>query len=179
MPQRARLEELWRKVDAFFERVDSRLPGEMACAAGCADCCRRRLSVTGLEAEVILEELTRLPPDERARLAERAAAGGEACAALGEDGRCGIYASRPLVCRSHGLPIRFEAEAPGRRSLPVVDACPKNFIGRDLAAVDPACVLDQRTLSTILAALDAAHADASGRDRGERFDLAALLAEAG
>jgi hypothetical protein len=107
------------------------------------------------------------------------------CAALDPDGRCGIYAFRPLVCRSHGLPLRFPGDsdgapvsngAPGRRSLPVLDACAKNFTERELASIDADCVLDQATLSTLLAAVDAAHAAETGRARGERFDLAELLA---
>jgi uncharacterized protein len=73
------------------------------------------------------------------------------------------------------LPIRF-APAKGARALPVLDACPKNFEGEPLASLDPSTVLDQQTLSTVLAALDAAHADALGRPRGERIDIAALLA---
>jgi hypothetical protein len=79
-----------------------------------------------------------------------------------------------MVCRSHGLPLRLTS--PGRR-LPVVDACPKNFVGRDLDGIDRECVLDQATLSTMLAAIDASFADASGLARGLRAPLADLLVE--
>ena len=57
----------------------------------------------------------------------------------------------------------------------MLDACPKNFVGQDLAAVNAASVMDQATLSTILGALDAADADEAGRERGERLAIAALL----
>jgi uncharacterized protein len=172
---RARLAELFARIDAFFDRVREREPGGLTCHAGCDDCCQRRLSVTGIEAEVIAEGLAGLPEDVRERASARAAAkGATACAALEPDGRCAIYAVRPVVCRTHGLPIRF-APPEERRSLPVIDACPKNFGGRDLASIDPACVLDQTTLSTVLGALDAAHAGEKARPRGERVDLASLL----
>lgn len=193
---RDRLDELVGKVDAFFTRVHARFPGSdgVTCRAGCDDCCRRRFSVTALEAEVIAEHLAALPDAARAELAARAEHGDAAvCPALQPDGRCAVYAARPLICRTHGLPIRFAAPtAPpggfegrdraivgaGRRALPVVDACPRNFEGRALDALPADCVLDQATVSTVLGALDAARAAELGRARGERTELAALLATA-
>jgi len=171
------LEELWRKIDAFFERVRGRYPSALACRAGCDDCCKRRLSVTGVEADAIVEGLAAMG-EAGERLAERArGSDGSVCAALGPDGRCGIYAVRPLVCRSHGLPIRFTPERAvgGRRGLPVIDACEKNFQTHSLPSLDADCVLDQETLSVLLAAVDAANADALGRPRGVRFELAELV----
>jgi uncharacterized protein len=90
------------------------------------------------------------------------------CAALDAAGRCRIYAARPLVCRSHGVPIRL------RGALPVVQACHRNF---RQTTPDPDCVLDQATLSATLYAVDAAEAAAAGGDPGQRVDLAALLAD--
>jgi hypothetical protein len=185
---RARLGELFAKVDAFFGRAAERFPGPagITCHAGCADCCRRRFSVTAIEAEVIAEGLASLPAATRAALATRATGGDPGvCPALEADGRCAIYASRPVICRTHGLPIRFAADLPGPagpdgaagpRQLPVVDACPRNFGGRDLASLPGDGVLDQTTLSTVLGAIDAARADEAGRPRGERVALSALLA---
>jgi len=138
--------------------------------------------VTALEADAVRDHLATLPQEVREALASRAVLGDPSfCPALEADGRCSIYAARPLICRTHGLPIRFApAEAPGTRSharsLPMIDACPKNFAGEDLGALDAASVLDQATLSTVLGALDAAHADAEGRPRGERVAMEALLA---
>jgi len=171
---RARLAELFAKVDAFFDAASRRLPGAdgITCHAGCADCCRRRFSVTAVEAEAIAEALAALPAEARATLAERARSEGEgACPALESDGRCAIYEARPVICRTHGLAIRFRDE----RSLPVLDACPRNFGGRDLAGLPAAAVLDQETLSTVLGAVDAARAAELGRPRGERVEIARIL----
>ncbi|MDI1475170.1 YkgJ family cysteine cluster protein [Polyangium sp. y55x31] len=169
-----RLHELFLKLDSFFARAVSRSGEAITCAAGCDDCCRRRFSVTTIEAAAVQEALDRLPAEERQRVAARAAdAAGTACPALGEDGRCAVYEARPTICRTHGLPIRF-TERKGGRSLPVVDACPKNFVGQDLASLDPSTVLDQATLSTVLAALDAAYADAAGLPRGQRIEMTTL-----
>lgn len=182
MPQtpRQRLRELFDRVDAFFDRTAARFPGPggITCHAGCADCCRR-FSVTALEAEVIAEGLASLPAATRAALAARAAEETDACPALEADGRCAVYAFRPVICRTHGLPIRFaadqEARPHDRRSLPVVDACPRNFGGTDLASLPPGAVLDQATVSTVLGALDAARSAETGRPRGERVAVATLL----
>lgn len=173
---RERYRELTAKVDTFFTRVESRYENAMQCKASCTACCHVRLSVTGLEASVLREGLAGLPEAERTRLAQRAGhARPGVCPALEADGRCAVYAWRPLVCRSHGVPIR-QREPDGTAS---VSACEKNFDGgAGLPQVSAECVLDQGTLSTMLGALDAAYADARGAKRGERFPLDALLAGA-
>jgi uncharacterized protein len=175
---RERLHELFAKVDAFFAGASARHGEKMACRTGCSDCCRRRFSVTSIEADAIREALAALPEADRAALAERARAGDPGvCPALDGEGRCAVYAARPLICRTHGLPIRFAPAS--ERALPVIDACPKNFVGEDLRAVDASSVLDQTTLSTVLAALDMAHADAAGNPRGQRVAIAAVLSGEG
>ncbi len=175
MSPEERLPDLWSKVDAFFARVGERYPDALACAEGCADCCHRELTITPIEAVRITELLHGMPAATRAELASRAERG-EPCAALDEQGRCAVYAARPLVCRSHGVPLRFvEPDAAGKRALPMLDVCPKNFIGHDLAQVDATCVLDQRTLSVMLGALDALFARAAGEPEGRRVALRDVL----
>lgn len=159
----SRLDELHAKVDAFFARVEARHGDDMQCATGCADCCHVRLSVTGIEARAIRAELARWPAERRAALRAHAqAAPPERCAALDAAGRCQIYAVRPVVCRSHGAPIRLR-----QGSLPVVQACHRNFTR---VTPDADCVLDQETLSALVLAVDRA----DGGD-GARIDLATLL----
>jgi uncharacterized protein len=170
-----RYRELTAKVDAFFARVHERHAGDMRCGAGCDSCCRTRLTITGVEAGAVAEHVRAMTPAAQARLAEVARRPYDPadmrCAALEDDGRCLVYEGRPLVCRSHGVPIRF----PGPGALPVVDACPKNFTARGPAAADPDCILDQTTLSAALLAVDAEDADQVGRARGERVSLGKLL----
>jgi hypothetical protein len=175
---RERLDTLYGRLDAFFDRVKARYggPAGVTCHAGCSDCCRR-FSVTALEAEVVAEGVAALPEEARGRVAARARREGEdeACPALEADGRCAVYAHRPAICRTHGLPIRFAPASP--RSLPMapVDACPKNFGGVDLEGLPADCVLDQATVSTVIGALDAARAAEVGGARGERVEMAMVL----
>jgi Fe-S-cluster containining protein len=161
----SRYPELTAKVDAFFERAASRHGADMQCGSGCSDCCHARLSITSVEAEAIRHTIAAWSEEDRAALrAHAAAAAPDRCAALGSDGRCAIYEARPIVCRSHGAPIRLR-----EGSLPVVRACFRNFpAGPQLA--DPDCIIDQTTLSALVLAVDR---DAGGD--GSRIDLAALL----
>jgi hypothetical protein len=165
----SRLEELTRKVDDFFGRVVRRHGTDMQCTTGCSDCCHVRLTITAVEAAAIRAHVTTWPADQRRGLAESGQT--DRCAALDPAGRCKIYDARPLVCRSHGVPIRL-----ARRGLPVVEACPRNFVRTE---PDPDCVLDQATLSATLLAVDAAEAADPARAAapGRRVDLAGLLAD--
>ena len=157
---------LTAKVDGFVARVAARHGDQMQCGSGCADCCHTRLTVTAVEAAAIEDHVAAMAPAARAELVELAArpvadAGDPArirCAALGDDDRCRIYAARPIVCRSHGAPIKLGAS---------VTACHRNFTARGPAAADPDCVLDQTTLSALVLAVNGGGS--------ERTDLAALL----
>lgn len=158
-----RLAELNAKIDAFFTRVEARHGDDMQCGTGCSDCCHARLSVTEVEADAIRAELAGWPPARRAALADNVATGPvDRCAALDPAGRCLIYEVRPVVCRSHGAPIRMRID-----SLPVVQSCHRNFTQ---TVPDPDCVIDQETLSTLTLAVDRAAGGA-----GARIDLATLL----
>lgn len=165
----SRYPDLASKVDAFFARVQARHGEDMNCNTGCHHCCHVRLSVTRVEAEAIRAEVESWPPARKQGLAANiAGAAADRCTALDGDGRCLIYPVRPIVCRSHGAPIRMRDE----RSLPVVHACSDNFTARGPGAADPDCILDQATLSAMVLAVDR---DA-GHD-GTRIDLAAVLAD--
>jgi len=165
----SRLGELTRKVDGFFARVADRHGAEMQCATGCSDCCHVRLTITGVEAAAIRGYVASWPRERRDQLAvtQPSAPRAERCAALDAAGRCRIYDARPLVCRSHGVPIRMQ-----RGGLPVIQNCHHNF---HRTAPDADCILDQTTLSALLLAVDTAE-----RPTGEpahRIDLASLLAD--
>lgn len=137
----AALVQLRTKVDAHFEQAVQRQPESFACAAGCDACCHQDLSVFEIEAARMQAALQQLEVDDptlrerlraraRQRLADRdersepANSSSEACALL-DGGRCSIYAERPLICRSHGLPV-LTMTGPARAE---VDHCPLNFTG--------------------------------------------------
>ena len=117
------------RVDDHFDQAEERSPGQMQCRAGCDMCCHARLTVFAIEAERIasaLATLARRDPELRERVRRQAddPAESDHCALL-VDGRCSIYADRPLICRSHGLPIAVTDD----EGETTVDCCPLNFRG--------------------------------------------------
>lgn len=166
--------QLTEKVDVFFARVASREAAAMQCTSGCSDCCQYGLSATVAEAEAVATVVAAMTEVERVALAHNidrrqaavAADGADLrCVALSQAGRCMIYAGRPTVCRSHGVPVRMLDE----RSLPVVSACYRNFIDRAPDTIAADCVLDQTNLSATLLAINAGAT--------ERFALEELLVD--
>ncbi len=167
----SRYGELTAKVDAFFARVVERHAAELACDSGCSDCCHARLTITAVEAAAIRDELATWEAPRRAAVHALASRPDDGrCAALDGNGRCTIYAVRPIVCRSHGAPIRMR----DARSLPVIQSCYRNFAEDGPASADPDCVIDQTTLSAMTLAV----AREAGFDPAERIALAELVVAA-
>ena len=117
-------DEVDRRAAALAERHRAR----MVCARGCSGCCVDGLTVFEVEADRI-----------RAGAADLLATGTPhppgACAFLGSEGECRVYAVRPYVCRTQGLPLRWideEAEAEYR------DICPLNDKAEPIEELDAA-----------------------------------------
>jgi len=66
----SRYPELAAKVDGFFARVAARYPNETNCNKGCSHCCHVRLTVTGVEADAIFDEVAQWSDDRKAHLVE-------------------------------------------------------------------------------------------------------------
>jgi uncharacterized protein len=164
--------QLIAKVDAHVATVAESCADQLACRPGCASCCRH-LTVTSVEAFALARALQDMPGDQAAKLREGAAAAGdsETCPLL-VGGLCRLYAARPLICRTHGLPLLVEDEA-GRR----VDFCPQNFTA--VESLPAALVLDLERLNILLALINRqflAGLEAAGVKVAERLPLAAALA---
>jgi len=128
---RGALVQLRSRVDVHFDAALERTPAAFTCAEGCETCCHQRFSVFEVEAAVVREALVELAREdpklrERVRLQASDPAHSDRCALLVE-GRCAVYSARPLICRSHGLPIAVR-DAQGETAL---DCCPLNFRGSE------------------------------------------------
>lgn len=126
---RQALVTLRTRVDRHFDAAVAAQPEAFACAAGCSACCHQRFGVFEIEAEAIrraLGDMASEDPSLRATVRRQASdpATQHHCALLVND-RCTVYEARPLICRSHGLALRVEAQAPDER--PQIDHCPLNF----------------------------------------------------
>lgn len=145
------------KVGAHFEQAVARTPEAFTCAEGCDSCCHRRFSVFLIEAQPIAAALEAMQPALRERLREQADSPQHAdrCALL-VDGRCSVYEVRPLICRSHGVPVLADG---------AVDVCPLNFSEHEIPR---ASVLNLDALNEPLAMIAQLAHD------GTRVELAAL-----
>jgi Fe-S-cluster containining protein len=193
------------KVDAFAAGVHERRAADLSCRRGCAGCCHVELTVCEVEAAAIRAQLDALDGKTREALRARAASpngngngngngddegddegdedgDGDAprCVMLGDDDACAIYAARPLVCRSQGLPLRYPAELIPAESLRArsgsgaVTWCPLNF--REAASRPPAAadVLDAERVDQALALINRRYAERTGTDPLARTALRAL-----
>ena len=97
----------------------------LQCKRGCAECCIDGVTVFEVEAERIRAE----HPELLARGRPHAPG---SCAFLDEEGACRIYASRPYVCRTQGLPLRWFDEDPESGEISELrDICVLNEEGGD------------------------------------------------
>lgn len=148
----------------------------MRCRSGCSACCRARLSITRVEEAFLRRGLASLCRSTRAEMAGRTREEKrEMCPALDPEGRCQVYAHRPLICRSYGVPLRRRREVALINS-PVLDVCDLNFVGSRLESLPGEDVIDQTTLEAAVAEIDDEYCAASGAPRGERIPIAHILA---
>lgn len=140
---RAQLERLHRAVDVMAAPLVAMHGDRLQCERGCHACCVDDLTVFALEAAQIAAH--------HAELLESGEPGREgACAFLDREGACRIYAHRPYVCRSQGLPLRWLEERNGE-VVELRDICELNF-------VDARAPLNDRPVhDTPLGALPAEH----------------------
>jgi uncharacterized protein len=112
------VKDLHTEVDIRAATLESRHRQRMQCKLGCSGCCVDGITVFEVEAERIRNGAKEL-------LATGTPHAPGMCAFLGSEGECRIYALRPYVCRTQGLPLRWideEAEAEYR------DICPLNDV---------------------------------------------------
>lgn len=140
-------QELRAKVDEFCGRIEAEFREQLACRKGCSDCCRH-LSLFWVEAVALALALEQLPESEaeRIRAAARSATPEGPCPLLAE-GTCLLYAARPLICRTHGLPLLNDAQGGA-----AVDFCDLNF--RELSSLPARALINLTLLNTTLAGIN-------------------------
>ena len=136
------------RVDELCRRIEESLRPKIACTRGCDGCCRH-LTLFPVEAVALATALRDLPSQEITRIREhaRTATPGGPCPLL-EHHRCHLYAARPLICRTHGLPLLITRG--GKRQ---VDHCPLNF--RGMSSLPGSAVIDLDRLNDTLVAVNA------------------------
>jgi uncharacterized protein len=139
--------DLVGKVDHLCRGIETEFRAHLACCDGCDSCCRH-LSLFPVEAVALAAALDDLPDNDAERIRERVRDGGDQpnCPLL-ENSHCLLYAARPIICRTHGLPLLTIREE-GRH----VDFCPLNFQG--VGSLPGSAVIDLDRLNTALATVN-------------------------
>jgi len=174
-------ERLVAKVDALAETLTDRLRESLSCAPGCASCCHVELSVSAVEADAIGAHIAALDDDARTSIAARAERHDGRCVMLDDDSLCSIFAVRPLVCRTQGLPLLYPhdfvpAEAVlARTNRGSITACPLNFRDRVPTEADS---IDATRLDTMLALVDRLESERLGAKERDRVAIRELARRA-
>ena len=133
------------RADGFFRSVTETQPENLQCGRGCSLCCYGLFEIGSGDVPLIAEGLGKLHPRRRRKIIQRAVdiiassahpnlrecspiekekffdrTASVACPSLSDAGECMIYESRPLVCRTFGLPLREQERYIG-------DVCELNF----------------------------------------------------
>lgn len=161
------VERLHGVVDELVAPIVAAHGPRLTCRAGCHECCSDALSVFELEAAVIERHHAEL-------LATGIAHAEGGCAFLDERGECRVYAHRPYVCRTQGLPLRWLERDEDGEPAEVRDVCPLNADGTPLEELgSDECwtvgAIEER-LATRQSAIDG--------DQGRRVALRTLFAGA-
>jgi Fe-S-cluster containining protein len=159
----SRVDELCREINSSFKTA-------INCRPGCSACCRH-LTIFPVEAAVLVKALQRLPLTSVELLAELPDLTEEGPCPFLRKGLCRVYEDRPIICRTHGLPILTEAGGERR-----VDFCPENF--RDMASLPGSGIVNLDALNQALVAINAQFVNETDDNRfreKERFSFADII----
>lgn len=167
----ANYRSLLGRVDQLCGTILTQFADQITCRAGCSGCCRH-LSLFPVETASLVAAVEKLPDEIRTILSGRIGwPESGSCPLLLAD-CCTIYSDRPVICRTHGLPLLTEVD--GEKS---VDCCPENFT--TAASLPGSAVINLATLNSALVAINALFVAQSGDERfqgRERFTIADIIA---
>jgi Fe-S-cluster containining protein len=160
--------QLTTRVDALCSAIAAALGEQMTCSEGCSSCCTS-ITVFPVEAAAMLEALEDLPDLHAEKIRRHIAehADDERCPLLLHH-RCMLYEARPIICRTHGLPIIYTTD--GRRNS---DCCPLNLT--ETESVSGSSVVDLDKLNTLLVAVNSIY---MSQTESVEADMRVTIAEA-
>lgn len=169
--------------EGFAERVTpfseaASLREDVQCARGCSSCCVAGLSVCAVEASRLRRAIGELDSGVRETVRKQARDDKRTQCVLLVDDACAVYDARPMVCRTQGLPLAYEAGTiPAERlSARAADGrdltwCPLNYAAEAPKAAE---ILDASVIDRGVATLNRAFASVADVDPLERVSLSEL-----
>ncbi len=107
-------------------------------------------------------------PRLRAQLKKPATARG-LCPLLHE-GQCVLYEHRPVICRTHGMPLVVE-----ENGLQRIDCCPENFREGALNTLSGDSLLHLERVNLLLVSVNHIYAASRNIDAGQRISIARIF----
>lgn len=158
------------RIDNLCERITEEFASEISCKAGCSGCCRH-LTLFAVEAASLISAVKNLPDDLRSMLGGRMDWAEDSACPLLIDECCAVYSARPVICRTHGLPLIFETD--GTKS---IDCCPENF--KESLSLTGSAVINIETVNTLLFTINTmfvAKTDDKRLKQKDRFTIADII----
>lgn len=159
--------KLLTRVDDFSSRFIRMYQEQIVCQHGCTDCCRQDLHLLPVEFHYLKQGFTRLPEAEK-NITEGSSQ--DTYCTLLHEGSCLLYDLRPIICRTHGLPLLITENDRQWR-----DCCPKNFEGQSLEHLPEKDLLHLEKLNTILVTVNMIFCSKTGVDPDERLPVSRLV----
>jgi Fe-S-cluster containining protein len=157
------------RVDALCNGIAAALGEQITCSAGCSSCCTA-ITIFPVEAAAIRNALENLPHQQAEEIRRHVLkhADDERCPLLLHH-RCMLYEARPIICRTHGLPIVYTTD--DQRSS---DCCPLNLT--EAESVSGSCVVDLDKLNTLLVAVNSIYlSQTDSTESPERLAIAEVI----
>jgi hypothetical protein len=160
------------EVDQKVAALEKQHADWLACRKGCCSCCLD-LTVWPVEFYAIAEQM------KTARWPKPQLNADKECSLLDAEGGCQIYPFRPMICRTHGLPLVYwhdDTDPPGYG----VMFCERNFTNADEIDFGPDTTLNMDTINEQLARINLAFLEANpdlNLQPADRIELRKLLDE--
>ncbi len=171
-------QNLQLETDQITSQLTERYQPYLQCGAGCSGCCQHHLSLFPVEAANVKNAIQNLSPEKQAQvraqaqevIAKEIHSESVTCPLLIED-NCSVYEARPIICRTQGLPLLYEAED-GEHE---IDFCPLNFNSDEaIAALDEAHVVPLDPINLKLAIVNIEFCRERAIDPNHRIKIADL-----
>lgn len=160
--------QLLARVDSLCSTITNLLGKQITCSVGCSSCCTS-ITIFPVEAAAIRDALDKLPHPEAEKILRHISeqVDGERCPILYKH-QCMLYDSRPIICRTHGLPILYTSDGQQKS-----DCCRLNF--SENVSVPGSAVVDLDKLNMLLVAVNSLYLSQS---ESPEADLRVTIAEA-
>ncbi len=163
-------QNLVHKIEQTCSRLENFYKEHIVCQPGCSDCCKVDRSVLSIEAYFIRQQLKEFSAARIRKMRSRYKKNDQYCPMLWHD-LCAIYPVRPIICRTHGLPIQYvEAE------IAFVDYCRLNFTQLpETYEFQDEYIIDMREFNSELVRLDQRFVSEVLRKKWDPFKRISLI----